>query len=117
MFIDEKLCHDFFFFKNPKGAPDEHYVTSIKTQGTPDEYNTELPEHLHISFSKVGYHKQPAKLYCSNDLVERDKTKFIYSMSTYVGVPLISTTTIGMRGVTPTDERKPSRYCRRSNTR
>ncbi|KAF8577142.1 hypothetical protein K439DRAFT_1649158 [Ramaria rubella] len=33
-----------------------HYVESIKSRGTADGFNTELPEWLHIDFVKIGYH-------------------------------------------------------------
>jgi hypothetical protein len=39
----------------PKLHSMEHYITTIKSQGLADEFNTELPEHLHIDFAKVGY--------------------------------------------------------------
>ena len=35
----------------------EHYVSTIQSHGTADGYNTELPERLHIDFTKVGYRK------------------------------------------------------------
>ncbi|KAF8584520.1 hypothetical protein K439DRAFT_1616617 [Ramaria rubella] len=43
-------------FQIPKIHAMEHYVASIKSCGTADGLNTELPERLHIDFAKIGYH-------------------------------------------------------------
>ncbi|KAF8522984.1 hypothetical protein JB92DRAFT_2641564, partial [Gautieria morchelliformis] len=42
-------------FQIPKLHMIEHYVESIMSWGTANGFNTELPERLHIDFSKVGY--------------------------------------------------------------
>ncbi|KAF8579899.1 hypothetical protein K439DRAFT_1648365 [Ramaria rubella] len=42
-------------FQIPKIHAIEHYFASIKSRGTADEFNTELPERLHIDFAKIGY--------------------------------------------------------------
>jgi hypothetical protein len=42
-------------FNIPKLHSIRHYVSSIWTHGTPDGYNTELPERLHINLAKQGY--------------------------------------------------------------
>ncbi|KAF8573103.1 hypothetical protein K439DRAFT_1274584, partial [Ramaria rubella] len=42
-------------FQIPKIHAMEHYVVSIKSRGTADGFNTELPEWLHIDFAKIGY--------------------------------------------------------------
>ena len=41
----------------------EHYIGSIKSHGTADGYNTEIPEWLHIDLSKVSYHTSNHKDY------------------------------------------------------
>ncbi|KAF8583280.1 hypothetical protein K439DRAFT_1647284 [Ramaria rubella] len=44
-------------FQIPKIHTMEHYITSIKSYGTADGFNTELPEWLHVDFMKIGYCK------------------------------------------------------------
>ncbi|KAF8507438.1 hypothetical protein JB92DRAFT_698729 [Gautieria morchelliformis] len=39
----------------------EHYIESIISLGTADGFNTELPERLHIDFSKAGYRASSRK--------------------------------------------------------
>ncbi|KAF8578780.1 hypothetical protein K439DRAFT_1648683 [Ramaria rubella] len=53
IFIQETIRSHF---QIPKIHSLKHYVSSIKSQGTADGFNTELPERLHINFSKIGYH-------------------------------------------------------------
>ncbi|KAF8531956.1 hypothetical protein JB92DRAFT_3080788 [Gautieria morchelliformis] len=48
-------------FQIPKLHMIEHYVESIMSRGTTDGFNTELPERLHIDFSKVGYRASSRK--------------------------------------------------------
>ncbi|KAF8510439.1 hypothetical protein JB92DRAFT_2831560 [Gautieria morchelliformis] len=48
-------------FQIPKLHMIEHYVESIMSWGTADGFNTELPERLHIDFSKVGYRASSPK--------------------------------------------------------
>ncbi|KAF8460858.1 hypothetical protein JB92DRAFT_3310487, partial [Gautieria morchelliformis] len=48
-------------FQIPKLHMIEHYVESIMSRGTADGFNTELPERLHIDFSKVGYRASSRK--------------------------------------------------------
>lgn len=42
-------------FNIPKIHALRHYVTSIRHHGTPDGYNTESPERLHIDYAKRAY--------------------------------------------------------------
>lgn len=42
-------------FNIPKIHALLHYTSSIRLHGTPDGYNTELPERLHIDFAKRAY--------------------------------------------------------------
>ncbi|KIJ50068.1 hypothetical protein M422DRAFT_777176 [Sphaerobolus stellatus SS14] len=42
-------------FNIPKLHSIRHYTPSIPVRGTPDGYNTELPERLHIDLAKDGY--------------------------------------------------------------
>ncbi|KAF8604766.1 hypothetical protein BDV93DRAFT_440104 [Ceratobasidium sp. AG-I] len=43
------------FDKIPKLHMLKHYVHTIRQLGTPDGYNTETPEHLHIEYAKVPW--------------------------------------------------------------
>ncbi|KAF8511396.1 hypothetical protein JB92DRAFT_3177189 [Gautieria morchelliformis] len=52
VFVDSKIQEHF---QSPKLHMIEHYTESIISWGTADGFNTELPERLHIDFSKVGY--------------------------------------------------------------
>ncbi|KAF8504076.1 hypothetical protein JB92DRAFT_3206668 [Gautieria morchelliformis] len=52
VFVDSKIREHF---QIPKLHMIEHYTESIISWGTADGFNTELPERLHIDFSKVGY--------------------------------------------------------------
>ncbi|KAG9086960.1 hypothetical protein FS749_003261 [Ceratobasidium sp. UAMH 11750] len=45
------------FHRIPKIHMIQHYVYLIKQLGTPDGYNTETSEHLHIDFAKIGYQR------------------------------------------------------------
>ncbi|KAG8977590.1 hypothetical protein FRB93_011882, partial [Tulasnella sp. JGI-2019a] len=49
IFIHEGVCKHFNI---PKVHALVHYVSSIWLHGTPDGYNTESPEQLHIKFAK-----------------------------------------------------------------
>ncbi|KAF8587700.1 hypothetical protein K439DRAFT_1645778 [Ramaria rubella] len=51
-FIAHNVCEHF---QIPKIHAIEPYVASIKSHGTADGFNTELPERLHIDFTKIGY--------------------------------------------------------------
>ncbi|KAJ7690982.1 hypothetical protein B0H17DRAFT_1179726 [Mycena rosella] len=42
-------------FNIPKFHAIQHYVDSIRSLGSPDGYNTESPERLHIDFAKKAY--------------------------------------------------------------
>ncbi|KAF9231173.1 hypothetical protein BU15DRAFT_56491, partial [Melanogaster broomeanus] len=42
-------------FNIPKIHQLTHYVHSIRRYGSPDGFNTELPERLHIDFAKDAY--------------------------------------------------------------
>ncbi|KAG8795568.1 hypothetical protein FRC12_012665 [Ceratobasidium sp. 428] len=46
---------DARFDKIPKLHMLSHYADSIRALGTPDGYNTEAPEHLHIEYAKVPW--------------------------------------------------------------
>jgi hypothetical protein len=59
-FVDHKVRVGF---QIPKIHMMEHYVQSIKSRGTADGYNTELPECLHIDFAKVAYHASNKRNY------------------------------------------------------
>ncbi|KAF9557787.1 hypothetical protein CPC08DRAFT_610558, partial [Agrocybe pediades] len=43
-------------FNIPKLHNIQHYVDCIRALGSPDGYNTEFPERLHIDFAKNAYH-------------------------------------------------------------
>ncbi|KAF9553806.1 hypothetical protein CPC08DRAFT_786360, partial [Agrocybe pediades] len=43
-------------FNIPKLHNIQHYVECIRALGSPDGYNTEFPERLHIDFAKNAYH-------------------------------------------------------------
>ncbi|KAG9094267.1 hypothetical protein FRC06_010996, partial [Ceratobasidium sp. 370] len=54
------VVHGFYqsegrFDRIPKLHMLSHYVHSIRELGTPDGYNTEAPEHLHIEYAKVPW--------------------------------------------------------------
>ncbi|KAF8530855.1 hypothetical protein JB92DRAFT_2804267 [Gautieria morchelliformis] len=50
-------------FRIPKIHMMEHYIALIRAKGTPDGFNTELSERLHIDFSKEGYRASNKKNY------------------------------------------------------
>lgn len=50
-----KDAHIRDHFNIPKLHALVHYTYLIRLHGTPDGYNTETPERLHIDFAKVGY--------------------------------------------------------------
>lgn len=52
VFVSEGIRSHFNF---PKLHMLSHYVQLIKSRGSPDGYNTELPERLHIEYAKKGY--------------------------------------------------------------
>jgi hypothetical protein len=52
MFMELGICEHFNI---PKIHSIQHYVDSIYSLGSADEYNTELPESLHIDFAKSAY--------------------------------------------------------------
>ncbi|KAF8503964.1 hypothetical protein JB92DRAFT_3206955, partial [Gautieria morchelliformis] len=58
VFVDSKIREHF---QIPKLHMIEHYTESIISRGTADGFNTELPERLHIDFSKVGYRTSSRK--------------------------------------------------------
>ncbi|KAF8515663.1 hypothetical protein JB92DRAFT_3088385 [Gautieria morchelliformis] len=50
-------------FQIPKIHMMEHYIALIRAKGTPDGFNTELSERLHIDFAKEGYRASNKKNY------------------------------------------------------
>jgi hypothetical protein len=50
-------------FNIPKIHQLSHYVRSIRLYGSPDGFNTELPERLHIDFAKDAYHSSNKRDY------------------------------------------------------
>ncbi|KDQ52229.1 hypothetical protein JAAARDRAFT_198407 [Jaapia argillacea MUCL 33604] len=52
VFTRLKIRQDFNF---PKLHAMQHYIDAIKSRGSADGYNTELPEQLHIDFAKEAY--------------------------------------------------------------
>ncbi|KIK82283.1 hypothetical protein PAXRUDRAFT_154070, partial [Paxillus rubicundulus Ve08.2h10] len=50
-------------FNIPKIHQLSHYVQSIRLYGSPDGFNTELPERLHIDFAKDAYHSNNKRDY------------------------------------------------------
>ncbi|EPQ50928.1 hypothetical protein GLOTRDRAFT_133665 [Gloeophyllum trabeum ATCC 11539] len=53
VFLQPNIRDDFNF---PKLHAIQHYLDSIKSRGSADGYNTELPERLHIDLAKDAYH-------------------------------------------------------------
>ncbi|KAF8700278.1 Zn-finger protein, partial [Rhizoctonia solani] len=49
----------------------QHYVNYIRKLGTPNGYNTELPEQLHIPYAKVGFRRSNKK-----DVIKQMATYF-----------------------------------------
>ncbi|KAG2157803.1 uncharacterized protein EDB93DRAFT_1246845 [Suillus bovinus] len=52
IFVDLGVCGDFNI---PKLHSMVHYIKSIKSRGSADDFNTEFPEQLHIDFAKDAY--------------------------------------------------------------
>ncbi|KAG8900172.1 hypothetical protein FRC01_010248 [Tulasnella sp. 417] len=52
-------------FNIPKLHALVHYTYEIRLHGTPDGYNTETPEHLHIDLAKAGYRASNKRNYMS----------------------------------------------------
>ncbi|KAF8574595.1 hypothetical protein K439DRAFT_1655621 [Ramaria rubella] len=65
-FITHNVCEHF---QIPKIHAMEHYVASIKSCGTADGFNTELPEQLHIDFAKIGYQASSRLLFAIGMIV------------------------------------------------
>ena len=53
--FDEFECLKKGFYNIPKFHALQHYTHSIRMLGTPDGYNTEAPERLHIDLTKAGF--------------------------------------------------------------
>ncbi|KAG0692556.1 hypothetical protein DFH29DRAFT_882303 [Suillus ampliporus] len=60
IFIQLEVREDFNI---PKMHSMQHYVTSIKSRGSADGFNTEFPERLHIDFAKNAYRATNRKDY------------------------------------------------------
>ncbi|KDQ60094.1 hypothetical protein JAAARDRAFT_92799, partial [Jaapia argillacea MUCL 33604] len=50
-------------FNFPKLHAMQHYIDAIKSRGSADGYNTELPERLHIDFAKEAYRASNKRQY------------------------------------------------------
>lgn len=55
IFVDSKDCSCIDFHGIPKFHSLEHYEKLIRSKGSPDGFNTEAPERLHIEFAKRAY--------------------------------------------------------------
>ncbi|KDN40727.1 hypothetical protein RSAG8_07902, partial [Rhizoctonia solani AG-8 WAC10335] len=53
--FEEYKCLKKEFYHIPKFHALQHYTHSIRMLGTPDGYNTEAPERLHIDLTKAGF--------------------------------------------------------------
>ncbi|KAG8735831.1 hypothetical protein FRC10_010101, partial [Ceratobasidium sp. 414] len=69
------------FDKIPKLHMLSHYVFMIQELGTPDGFNTELPEHLHIEYAKeaIRIHWSYMDLYLGLDPDKDDKDDNIFN--------------------------------------
>ncbi|PCH34487.1 hypothetical protein WOLCODRAFT_61054 [Wolfiporia cocos MD-104 SS10] len=79
IFIDLGIGHDF---KIPKLHCVSHWKRLIEWLGTPDNFNTEYTEHLHIDFAKKAYHASNCRdkfpqmtiwLECKEKILKHDK--------------------------------------------
>ncbi|KAF8587779.1 hypothetical protein K439DRAFT_1652178 [Ramaria rubella] len=71
-------------FKIPKIHSMEHYVASIKSHGSADGFNTELPERLHIDFAKIGYRASSHRDYIIQMTKWITRQEKIHSFAAYI---------------------------------
>src|SRR5882762_9685901 len=54
-FVNKGVCKSSDDFNIPKLHLMHHYIDSIISRGSVDEFSTESPKHLHINFAKNAY--------------------------------------------------------------
>jgi hypothetical protein len=81
IFVDEGIRDDFNI---PKLHSILHYITSIRSRGTADGFNSEASERLHIDFAKVAYKKSSKKEYIKQMTKWLDRQEKIHRFTTYL---------------------------------
>ncbi|KAF9235882.1 hypothetical protein BU15DRAFT_89436 [Melanogaster broomeanus] len=71
-------------FNIPKIHQLSHYVQSIRLYGSPDGFNTELPERLHIDFAKDAYHSSNKRDYEEQMALWLQRQEAIYLRMCYL---------------------------------
>lgn len=71
-------------FNIPKIHSLLHYINSIRALGSPDGYNTEAPERLHIDYAKQGYRASNKKDYIEQMALWLQRQEAIALQSTYL---------------------------------
>ncbi|TFK53193.1 hypothetical protein OE88DRAFT_1627519 [Heliocybe sulcata] len=81
IFLKYGVRDDFNF---PKLHAIQHYLDSIKSHGSADGYNTELPECLHIDFAKAAYHATNKRDYTEQMTRWLDRQEWVHEFSIYL---------------------------------
>ncbi|KAL6300198.1 hypothetical protein BKA93DRAFT_740929 [Sparassis latifolia] len=79
--IDFEVCSHFNI---PKLHALQHYINAIQLYSTPDGFNTELPERLHIDYAKEAYWASNRRDYEEQMALWLQRQEAIYQCSTYL---------------------------------
>lgn len=71
-------------FNFPKLHSLVHYTSAIRSLGTLDGYNTELPERLHINFAKKAYNASNKRDYIIQMTVWLQRQEAVHRMRSYL---------------------------------
>ena len=81
IFLDLGVRDDFNF---PKLHAMQHYIDVIKSRGSPDQFNTELPERLHIDFAKDAYRATNKHNYIRQMTKWLERQELVHAFSLYL---------------------------------
>ena len=99
IFLDLGVRDDFNF---PKLHAMQHYIDVIKSRGSPDQFNTELPERLHIDFAKDAYRATNKHNYVRQMTKWLERQELVHAFSLYL---------IWASGKTPPSSQTPPTDC------
>jgi hypothetical protein len=72
------------FHTIPKLHKLQHYTTTIRALGAPDNFDTELPERLHIDYAKVAYRAGNRKDYINHMCTWLDRKERVFKFYGYL---------------------------------
>ena len=81
IFVDHGICEHFNF---PKLHSMQHYLHMIKSHGTADNFNTELPERLHINIAKDTFTHTNKKDYIAQMHLRLQRHKAVCKFTAYL---------------------------------